>query len=243
MHAVPCRPLPSAVLSQFVHLSLGRHLPRPSPVCLGGIVGRFQFVLIVYCAIITLPVVLCQRVPCAIAPLVVVPAIVLLGSGLAPSVVVAVLLGTAGTDVARGPQGATGQTQVNILVVVWCGGHSATQDDVDNGIDVGNIDFTVMVDISSIVIAATQHHIDHCIHVGNVDLAITVHVARGAGTGYDDVSGTTSAALGDEIAIFVMLDIGTLGISDRTILERNVFTYSLDDTIDVSLYVVKRERA
>ena len=55
------------------------------------------------------------------------------------------------------------------------------QDDVDDGIDIGNADFTVAVDVGGryagvAVVAAHDDNIDYAIGVTDSDLAVTVHV-------------------------------------------------------------------
>ena len=76
----------------------------------------------------------------------------------------------------------------------------------------------------------------------SVNNAVTVHIASYATTTIsrdNDVSGTISISLSDEVAIFLVFDIGILRKSDSAVLERNGFTESFYYTIDVCLYVVK----
>ena len=55
----------------------------------------------------------------------------------------------------------------------------ASQDDVDDGVDVGDVDFAIAIHVgSSIVIISTQNHIDDGIHVCNVHFTVAIHVAR-----------------------------------------------------------------
>ena len=50
------------------------------------------------------------------------------------------------------------------------------QDDVKDGVDVGNVDFTVIVHIIHHTTTATQDDVNHSVDVGNVDLKVEVHV-------------------------------------------------------------------
>ncbi len=53
------------------------------------------------------------------------------------------------------------------------------------------------------------------------------------------MSGTISISLSDEVAIFLVFDIGILRKSDSAVLECNGFTESFYYTVDVCLYIVK----
>ena len=115
IHAVSRRPCPFTPINQFFLLYLGRHAPRATQVHIGGIVIKIQIFLVVHCTIRAIGTVLCQRVLATVTPLVGAPIIVVLGFGLAPGEVVAVVLRVVGTDVHCRPQRAAGQSQVNIL--------------------------------------------------------------------------------------------------------------------------------
>ena len=60
------------------------------------------------------------------------------------------------------------------------------QDDVDNGIDVGDVDLSVLVNVGAtlkiIGASCTQDYVDYAIDVGNVHLAVTVHITLGIST-------------------------------------------------------------
>ena len=102
-HTVYCRPCPGTLYHQLFHLFLGRHAPTLAPVHVGSIVLKIQYRLVVHSTIRTIVTVLCQRPIGTIAPLVGAPIIIILRLCLAPSEVVAILLGVIGTDVASCP--------------------------------------------------------------------------------------------------------------------------------------------
>ena len=55
----------------------------------------------------------------------------------------------------------------------------ASQDDVDDGVDVGDVDFAIAIHVgSSIVTISAQNDIDDGIDVCNIDLTVAIHVAR-----------------------------------------------------------------
>ena len=55
----------------------------------------------------------------------------------------------------------------------------AVQDDVDEGVDVGDVDFAVTVHVGSrSVTISAQNHVDDGIHIGNIDLMVAVNVTR-----------------------------------------------------------------
>ena len=56
---------------------------------------------------------------------------------------------------------------------------SNAQDNVNDTIDIENIDFPVLVDISGSIVADAQNHINDGIHVHDVDLSIVIDVAIG----------------------------------------------------------------
>ena len=147
---------------------------------MGGIVVEVQLGLAVNGAKLAAGAVLCVA---RVKPLVGVAGIVLLGLGLAPGVVVAVFLGAGGAHVARCPQGAAGQPQVHPLVLLdGCG----VQDDVDDGIDVGDGNLAVTVHVGSdgrSILSQDDGHDD--IDIGDGDLAIEVHITLQAGISVD----------------------------------------------------------
>ena len=97
---------------------------------------------------------------------------------------------------------------------------TAPQDDVDNLVHVGDVDFTVAVDVGARVAAAAQDHVNHSIDVGNVDFAIIVHIAFNAAAiaRDDDFIGSLLVATIDAITIACILEISILGICDGAIL-------------------------
>ena len=56
------------------------------------------------------------------------------------------------------------------------------------------------------------------------------------------MSGTISISLSDEVAIFILINIGIIWKSYSAVQESNGFTESFYYTIDISLYVVKLKR-
>ena len=60
-----------------------------------------------------------------------------------------------------------------------------SQDDLDDGIHVSNIDFAVIVHISCQFVVGRQYHVDNGIHIGDVHLLVSVHVAIHCGIGTD----------------------------------------------------------
>ncbi len=55
----------------------------------------------------------------------------------------------------------------------------SVQDDVDDRVDVGDVDFAVTVHVgSSRASISAQNHVDDGIHIGNVDLKVKIHVAN-----------------------------------------------------------------
>ena len=52
------------------------------------------------------------------------------------------------------------------------------QNDVDDGIDVGNVDFTVPVHVGNCVSPIHKDDLKHRIDIGNVHLFVAIHVAR-----------------------------------------------------------------
>ena len=55
----------------------------------------------------------------------------------------------------------------------------AAQDDVDDGVDVGDVDFAITVHVgSSSVIISIQNHVDDGIHICNIDFTVAIHVAN-----------------------------------------------------------------
>ena len=120
-------PYPGALFYQLPLLLMGRHAPRRPPIDISGIILRVQLRLAIGKAVGTITAicaVLRHGVETALAPFVVFPRIGLFGLGLAPGEVVAVLFWGAGADVACRPQRAAGQTQVNVLMILFRHAHS-----------------------------------------------------------------------------------------------------------------------
>ena len=86
----------------------------------------------------------------AVAPLVSVPVIVILGLGLAPGKRVADLTGAVGTDIPRRPQCTTGQAQVNVILlgIGGCIGKSMYRDDLLATIECRALDSHVAVELA-----------------------------------------------------------------------------------------------
>ena len=97
---------------------------------------------------------------------------------------------------------------------------TTAQDDVDDLVDVGDVNFTVVVDIGARATAAVQDHVNHSIDVGNVDFAIIVHIAFNAAAiaRDDDFIGSLLVATIDAITIACIFEISILGICDGAIL-------------------------
>ena len=63
-------------------------------------------------------------------------------------------------------------------MVIGSGG-GAAQNDVDNGIDIGDVNFMVLIHIGSCGGAmAVKDDIDDCIDIGDVDLMVVIDIAR-----------------------------------------------------------------
>ena len=52
------------------------------------------------------------------------------------------------------------------------------EDEVDEGVDVGDVDFTVTIDVACGRCISTQYHVDDGIDVGDIDFAVTVDVSH-----------------------------------------------------------------
>ena len=99
-------------------LPIGRHPPRFTPIHIGGIIFWIKLSFVVNGAVRAVYAVLRQCRFSTVAPLVGFPAIFRFGFSFTPGEVVAVVFGAAGTDVARCPQCAAGEAQVNVLMVL-----------------------------------------------------------------------------------------------------------------------------
>ena len=63
----------------------------------------------------------------------------------------------------------------NQLYLIRC----AAQDDVNQGVDVGDVDFSVTVHVgSNSVIISAQDDVDGGVYISNIDLKVTIHVAQ-----------------------------------------------------------------
>ena len=119
--AVKSRPFtPFRVVHVTVVLFISGHAPIITPIGRGRIVAWLQSGQVIGEAVVTyvrIVAILGERVEAAHTILVVGPAEVVLGLGLAPSEIVAVFFREVGTQVAGGPQSAAWQTKVDIGVV------------------------------------------------------------------------------------------------------------------------------
>ena len=52
----------------------------------------------------------------------------------------------------------------------------SAQDQVDEGVDVGDVDFAIGVDVGSRDDVAVEDHVDDGVHIGNCHFAVKVHV-------------------------------------------------------------------
>ena len=82
-----------------------------------------------------------------------------------------------GANVHCCPQGTARQTQIHIFVVVG-DGRSSPHDDIDNGIDVGDVDLAITINVGNHDVAVPiKDDVNQGIHVSDIHLAIKVHVA------------------------------------------------------------------
>ena len=120
-HAVSCGPSPRAFATQLIKLSLRWHAPLWAPVYRCRVVERGKLGLSIHKAIVaifTACAVACHCSQAAIAPLIGIPVIDVVGHCLAPGEILPIFLGDACTNVPSCPQRAAWQSQVDILVAV-----------------------------------------------------------------------------------------------------------------------------
>ena len=84
----------------------------------------------------------------------------------------------------------------------WCGRITA-KDDIDDCVDIGNVDFTVSIDVRrSVAATVAQNHGDYYIHVSDIDLSVAVDITFKPTSSRDDnLVGTLMVATIDAIAI------------------------------------------
>ena len=75
------------------------------------------------------------------------------------------------------PKSAHMQAQVNPFMPVILRISCRVKDNCDDGIDVGNVDQTVAVDIGHVIITSTKDGTDEIVDVTDVDHVITIRVA------------------------------------------------------------------
>ena len=61
----------------------------------------------------------------------------------------------------------------------------SSQNDVNDGIHISNIDLTVIIDVANQVRFSRENHVDDGIHVGDVHLIVAIHVTINSGIGTD----------------------------------------------------------
>ena len=60
----------------------------------------------------------------------------------------------------------------NLLYLIPC----AAQDDVDDSVHVGDVDFAVTVHVTAGILATIQDDVDGGIDISNIDLSVAIHV-------------------------------------------------------------------
>ena len=113
----------------------------------------------------------------AIAPLVVVPFIYILGGSFAPCEIVAIFLRAVGSNVHRCPQGAAGQAQVNIFMGVFFW-NNAQQDVINLGDVIAvNTAISVNITIGKISHVAIEEVAVECCYIRTCDNSVTIYIA------------------------------------------------------------------
>ena len=111
--AILAGPSPGALVFEFYLFGISGHAPLLAHVHIGGIVLEVEGDLVVDGAIIAITAILGQGITTAMAPFVGAPVVGVLCFSLAPGEVIALGLWTVSANIAVGPQGARGETEVN----------------------------------------------------------------------------------------------------------------------------------
>ncbi len=121
VHTIPCSPSMAAFSQQLDPLVIGRSAPTFTPVGGGGIVARlkgFQVISEAVKAEIRLAAILCEQIVVAIAVFISAPIVGVFRRGLAPSKIIAILIGAFSAHIASRPHRATRQAEVDVIVAI-----------------------------------------------------------------------------------------------------------------------------
>ena len=97
---------------------------------------------------------------------------------------------------------------------------------------------------SRVITAIAQNDVDNGIHIGNVHLAVIVDIAfnTAAVTRDDDLVGELLVAMIDDVSVACLFYIGILRVGDGTVGKGDAVADSGNLALDGGLHVVKGER-